>query len=76
MLDSTTYLLLFIGLFVGIIVVRMVIKSAFNSVGDAIRNSQIDKERNEGRANTQESLADRYNQGHSKADVNETEESK
>lgn len=76
MLDSTTYLLLFIGLFVGIIVVRMVIKSAFNSVGDAIRNSQIDKERNEGKANTQESLADRYNQGDSKVDVNESEESK
>jgi hypothetical protein len=76
MLDSTIYLLLFIGLFVGIIVVRMVIKSAFNSVGDAIRNSQIDKERNEGKANTQESLADRYNQGDSKEDVNKTEESK
>lgn len=74
MLDPTTQLLLFIGLFVGIIVVRMVIKSAFNSVGDAIRNSQIDKERNEGKANTQESLADRYNQGDSKADVNKTEE--
>ena len=46
-------------------ILRRVLRRGMDKAEDAIRNRRIDRERAEGKPNTVENLADRYNQGDS-----------
>ncbi len=50
-------------------ILRRVLRRGMDKAEDAIRNRRIDRERMEGKTNTVESLADRYNQGGSSVNI-------
>ncbi|MCR5268601.1 MAG: hypothetical protein K6E16_08800 [Lachnospiraceae bacterium] len=64
-MKAIVLILVIFGIAVLPYILRRVLRRGMDKAEDAIRNRRIDRERAEGKPNTVENLADRYNQGDS-----------
>ncbi|MBQ7581345.1 MAG: hypothetical protein IJU25_00840 [Lachnospiraceae bacterium] len=64
-MKAIVLILVIFGIAVLPYILRRVLRRGMDKAEDAIRNRRIDRERADGKPNTVENLADRYNQGDS-----------